>query len=174
MKKLLIFSSLFLLTACSSSQPSAIEGRVISCSSITTNINSGDKLQCLDGSEGAVVQAITGPAVLNVWGSWCAPCKDEIPIFRSFYMKSSGKVALIGVDVEESRVEDAQKFVKENGMSWPILFDKENSTRGYFGMGVPVTWFIDKSGHVAYKHVGVITSEAQLFTLTSKHLGVEI
>ena len=41
-------------------------------------------------------------------------------------------------------------------------------------MGVPVTWFIDDAGRVTYKHVGVITSEAQLIDLTSKHLGVNI
>jgi esterase/lipase superfamily enzyme len=59
-------------------------------------------------------------------------------------------------------------------MTWPNFYDRENETRRYFGMGVPVTWFIDSSGKAAFKKIGVIKSESELVELTEKYLGVKI
>jgi cytochrome c biogenesis protein CcmG/thiol:disulfide interchange protein DsbE len=59
-------------------------------------------------------------------------------------------------------------------MTWPNFYDRENITRSYFGMGVPVTWFIDAQGKVTFKKIGVIKSEQELIDLTAEHLGVEI
>jgi thiol-disulfide isomerase/thioredoxin len=112
--------------------------------------------------------------IVNVWGSWCGPCKEEIPIFRSFYEKAKDKVSLVGVDVEESSIEDGRKFVEENGITWPNLYDPDGRSRLYFGMGVPVTWFIAADGSVAGKKIGVITDESELITLTNKYLGVKL
>jgi len=112
--------------------------------------------------------------IVNVWGSWCGPCKEEIPIFRSFYEKAKGKVALIGVDVEEANLNDGRKFVAGNGITWPNLYDSDGRSREYFGMGVPVTWFIAADGSVAGTKIGVIKNEIELITLTNKYLGVRL
>ena len=58
-------------------------------------------------------------------------------------------------------------------MKWPILFDRDNSTRDLFGMGVPVTWFIDASGRVAYKHYGAFVSTEAIEIAVAEHLGVK-
>jgi hypothetical protein len=97
-----------------------------------------------------------------------------MPIFRSFYAKANGKLQLIGVDVEESSIEAGRSFVVKNGITWPNLYDGDGRSRKYFGMGVPVTWFIAPDGSVAYKHIGVLKSEIELITLTSKYLGVKL
>jgi hypothetical protein len=60
------------------------------------------------------------------------------------------------------------------GMTWPNLFDAKGITRKNFGMGVPVTWFIDQRGTVVYKHVGVVKSTDELIDLTNKYLKVAI
>jgi thiol-disulfide isomerase/thioredoxin len=112
--------------------------------------------------------------IINVWGSWCGPCKEEIPILRSFYKKVEATVVLVGVDVEEASIKDGQAFVENNGITWPNLFDSTGSSRAYFGMGVPVTWFIASDGSVVYKHIGVIKNEIELITLTSKYLRVKL
>ncbi len=112
--------------------------------------------------------------IVNVWGSWCAPCKEEIPIFRSFYKRAKGKLQLVGVDVEEASIKDGQNFVLTHGMTWPNLFDSDGRSRTYFGMGVPVTWFIAADGTVAYKKIGVLKNEIELIALTSKYLGVRL
>jgi thiol-disulfide isomerase/thioredoxin len=175
MKKIVVAAMLLLLTACSPSS-SFVQGEVISCKSISQDptLTGGIDLDCLDGSEGAQLGALRGPIVVNVWGSWCGPCKEEIPVFREFHEKAKDKVQLIGVDVEEANLNDGRTFVERNGITWPNLFDSDGRSRQYFGMGVPVTWFIAADGSVAYKHIGIIKDLDQILALTEKHLGVSL
>ena len=175
MKKALVLLSVLLLTSCSVST-SHVKGEVVSCESINQDSSfiGGIELECLDGTSGAQLGALQGPMVINVWGSWCGPCKEEIPIFRAFYEKTKGSVQLIGVDVEEASIEDGRDFVEHNGITWPNLYDPDGRSRKYFGMGVPVTWFIAADGSVAGKKIGVITDVEELITLTNKYLGVQL
>lgn len=163
-----------LLTGCTS-QSTAVPklGAVVSCGSIPLSpSNEGVEIPCLDGKSEIHFKQLKGPLILNVWGSWCAPCKEEIPIFRSFYSKAKTQINLLGVNVEEARRADAINFVVKNGMTWPNLIDPDGRTRGLFGMGVPVTWFIDSTGKVVHKKIGVLRSEEELRSLTSKYLNI--
>ena len=174
MKRLAMAVAVLLLAGCSSPSEK-IAGEVVSCESILSSATENSiMLDCLDGTDGASINGIKGPAIINVWGSWCGPCKEEMPVLRSFYEKAQGKLALIGVDVEEASIEDGRKFVKNNGITWPNLYDADGKSRAYFGMGVPVTWFIAADGRVAYKHIGVIKSEKELISMTSKYLDVKL
>ena len=174
MKRLAMAVAVLLLAGCSSPSEK-IAGEVVSCESILSSATENSiMLDCLDGTDGASINGIKGPAIINVWGSWCGPCKEEMPILRSFYEKAQGKLALIGVNVEEASIEDGRKFVENNGITWPNLYDADGKSRAYFGMGVPVTWFIAADGSVAYKHIGVIKSEKDLISMTSKYLGVKL
>ena len=174
MKRLAMAVAVLLLAGCSSPSEK-IAGEVVSCESILSSATENSiMLDCLDGTDGASINGIKGPAIINVWGSWCGPCKEEMPLLRSFYEKAQGKLALIGVDVEEASIEDGRKFVENNGITWPNLYDADGKSRAYFGMGVPVTWFIAADGSVAYKHIGVIKSEKELISMTSKYLGVKL
>ena len=174
MKRLAMAVAVLLLAGCSSPSEK-IAGEVVSCESILSSATENSiMLDCLDGTDGASINGIKGPAIINVWGSWCGPCKEEMPILRSFYEKAQDNLALIGVDVEEASIEDGRKFVKNNGITWPNLYDADGESRAYFGMGVPVTWFIAADGNVAYKHIGVIKSEKELISMTSKYLGVKL
>jgi len=174
MKRLALAVAVLLLAGCSSPSEK-IAGEVVSCESISSSTSENSiTLDCLDGSDGASINEIKGPAIINVWGSWCGPCKEEMPVLRSFYEKVQGKLALIGVDVEEASIEDGRKFVENYGITWPNLYDADGKSRVYFGMGVPVTWFIAVDGSVAYKHIGVIKSEKEFISLTLKYLGVKL
>ncbi len=174
MKRVAIAVAVILLAGCSSPSEK-VAGQVVSCESVSSSTTQDSLvLDCLDGGVGASVDSIKGPAIINVWGSWCGPCKEEMPILRSFYKKAQGKVQLIGVDVEEASIADGRKFVENNGITWPNLFDSDGKSRAYFGMGVPVTWFIAPDGRVAYKHIGVLKNEIELISLTSKYLGVKL
>ena len=156
--------SALLLTSCGTSTPKSVGGgSVISCSTIPTDATktSGTTLECLDGNSKVLLESIKGPALINVWGSWCIPCREEMPYLRA--LAATGKVQIIGIDVEEADMESARKFVVDQGMTWPNLYDKDGSTKSSFGMGVPVTWYLNGDGEVAYKHLGVLKSEAQLF-----------
>ncbi len=115
-----------------------------------------------------------GPLIVNVWGSWCGPCADEIPLFVEFHHQANGKVKLLGIAVEEAKAQDSKDFIIANGITWPNLYDAKGVTRSTFGMGVPVTWFIDEQGAVVYKHIGVVKSTDELIDLTNKYLKVKI
>ena len=91
-------------------------------------------------------------------------------MIRSFYSKNQAKLGIVGIDVEEAKKSDGADFVIANGMTWPILVDPDGRSRGFFGMGVPDTWFIDTDGTVRYKKIGVLKSEQELRDLASKYL----
>lgn len=170
----LIISTL-LLTSCGTETPKSVgNGKVISCSTITTDENktSGTTLECLDGNSKVLLESIKGPAIINVWGSWCTPCREEMPYLRE--LAATGKVQIIGIDVEEKSMEAARKFVVEQGMTWPNLYDKDGSTKSSFGMGVPITWYLNSKSEVAYKHIGVLKSKDQLFSDVEKYLGIKL
>ena len=95
-------------------------------------------------------------------------------MIRSFYSKSQSAVHLVGVDVEEAKRSDGSDFVIANGMTWPILVDPDARSRGFFGMGVPVTWFIDANGVVVHKKIGVLKSEQELRDLSNKYLHLNL
>ena len=174
MKKLCaIVLSLITLTGCSLTQPIPIKGEVVSCASIKVAPSAGIALDCLDGTPGVAVDSIVGPALINVWGSWCEPCKQELPHFAHYLAQNGNRVQLIGVDVEEKSPAVARKFVTTHGMTWPILYDANGSTRGKFGMGVPVTWFVDASGKVTHKKYGPFHSPEEIQLDVIKYLGVK-
>jgi peroxiredoxin len=97
-----------------------------------------------------------------------------MPYFVELNDQAKGKVKLLGIAVEEAKSQDSKDFIVANGMTWPNLYDAKGETRGTFGMGVPVTWFIDEQGTVVYKHIGVVKSTKELIDLTVKYLKVEI
>ena len=176
MKRALVLVATLLLAGCADSEPVAQKGEVISCANVPSDssVKSGTLVECVDGSKGLALESLRGPMIVNVWGSWCASCLDEIPDFVSFYAKAKEKVALVGVAVEESSPENSKRFILNNGITWPNYYDRDSKSRGYFGMGVPVTWFIAPDGKVKYKKIGIVKSEAELIELTEKYLGIKI
>ena len=172
-KSAAVLAGLLLLTSCGNSAP-VITGEVVACNHIST-INNSSKdltLDCLDGSPGVNINAIKGPAIVNVWGSWCEPCKRELPYFTEFYQTMDPQIQLIGIDVEEKRIEDGRMFARTHGIMWPNLYDAKGLTRSQFGMGVPVTWFIDSEGKVLYKKIGPFESTEELRVMTFNYFGL--
>ena len=176
MKKVFALASLLsalILTGCGE-EPVIVTGEVVACNQLALIDNPSEEVvaECLDSSPGVNVAAIKGPAIINVWGSWCDPCKDELKYFSEYFQTKDPQVQLIGVDVEEKRIEDGRMFARTNGIMWPNLYDADGSTRKYFGMGVPVTWFIDDAGKVLYKKIGPIKSTEELRSLSFKYFGL--
>ena len=176
MKRLSVIAICVLSLVACTTTPSAIsKGELVDCSSLVVDSNkNGTQLDCLDGSAGITLEALRGPAVVNVWGSWCGPCQDEIPLFVDFYSKAKDKVVLLGIDVEEAQVADGRHFVETRGITWPNLYDPDGRTASALGMGVPVTYFVDAEGVTVYKKIGVITSVQELQMLTEKYLGIKV
>lgn len=144
-----------------------------SCSTIkTVSVKKGTLLPCLDGVGSTAFEAIRGPVLVNVWGSWCEPCQQEIP--HLVEVARLNKVGIVGIDVEERNMQSGRAFVASHKMSWPQLYDVKAKTRGIFGMGVPVTWFIDAHGKVVYKQIGLFQSTRQIKELVQKYFGITL
>ena len=166
-------SDLTALTGCAEKVPTKYtDGKVIGCSDIKIEGNTGLQVPCLGDATLVNLESLRGPMLLNVWGSWCAPCQDEIPFLRHFYDKYQGKVQIVGLDVEEPNKTAPQSFIKSNGITWPSLYDPDGRTRKLIGMGVPVTWFIDETGKVVYKKIGVFTDYKELEQSAKKYFNL--
>ena len=177
MKKVLILLLALSLTGCSSITNSMSSiGEVVDCVEVDHVAAKADDtlLNCLSGTEKISVESLRGPLIVNVWGSWCGPCKQEMPYFVDFHHQANGKVKLLGIAVEEAKAQDSKDFIISYGITWPNLYDAKGVTRAIFGMGVPVTWFIDEQGTVVYKHIGVVETTEELIELTAKYLKVAI
>ena len=176
---LIVFT--LLLSGCSSqkSDVASVAGVVPDCSTIervTTEIKSLE-MPCLDGSEIINFHAIRGPIVVNVWGSWCVGCREEMPYFVDLYANDyfkSGEIKLLGVDVQETTPQDGKDFVKSYGMSWPHLIDIEDNSKTLFGPGVPVTWFIDANGDVVDQKIGAYSNKEELFQQVEKAFKIKL
>ena len=123
MKRLAIALVGFLfISGCTTTNSAISKGELVDCSTLAVDSTvTGTQLDCLDGSAGITLEALRGPAIVNVWGSWCGPCQDEIPLFVDFYERAKGKVTLLGVDVEEAQINDGRHFVETRGITWPNL-----------------------------------------------------
>jgi len=98
------------------------------------------------------------PVVLNLWASWCGPCRSEMPAFDEAAALNPG-VVFIGVAVDDA-LSDAQGFADEIGVTYPLAFDADNAVvDAYPALGLPATFFITPDGGIAIRHFGPLTVE---------------
>lgn len=97
--------------------------------------------------------------LLNVWASWCAPCRLEHPLLVE--IEQSKLVPIVGLNYKD-RPEDALKFLAQLGDPYVASASDRDGRVGidYGVYGVPETFVIDKRGQIRHKHVGPLTSEA--------------
>ncbi len=87
--------------------------------------------------------------LVNLWASWCAPCRSETPALERLYRENSAKgLVVLGIDQGESAVA-AGAFAREMKLSYPILLDEDQQYgRAYAAVGLPTTLVIDRTGHI--------------------------
>lgn len=93
--------------------------------------------------------------ILNFWGTWCEPCRDEMPALQemSETLKNQG-VLVLGVNNGELDV-TVQAFVKQYGLTFPILLDKRlDISKAYQVVNLPTTYFIKHDGTLAMRVIG--------------------
>ena len=96
---------------------------------------------------------------LNFWGSWCPPCRMEMPAFQEVYEEYDGRVVIIGVGVNDSEA-NLLGFAKEKGITYPIIWDRTSEVaRKYRIRSLPTTYRIDQKGVMTGVAMGALTKE---------------
>jgi thiol-disulfide isomerase/thioredoxin len=101
--------------------------------------------------------------LLNYWATWCGPCKAEIPIFNELYAQYKDKgFVVLGISSDDD-APTLREFVKKTPMTYPVLLAEEREdvldAAGPI-YGYPTSFFIDRSGAVCGRHVGLGTKQS--------------
>lgn len=133
------------------------------------------ELRCLGKGPKVNLSRLRGPMLLNVWASWCEPCRAEVPELQAFYVKAKGKVGLLGIDFTDSAA-SAQDFAGNIGMTYPSVVDADGEThfKSFQSAGPPETIFLAADGSVAFRKSGPFKSVAEIERLVREHLGVTL
>ncbi len=93
---------------------------------------------------------------LNIWATWCPPCREEMPAMESLYAKMKGQAfEILAVSIDKSGAEAVAPFMKQNNLSFPALLDPKGTTQELYRIsGVPETFIIDKNGIIVSKIIG--------------------
>jgi cytochrome c biogenesis protein CcmG/thiol:disulfide interchange protein DsbE len=96
------------------------------------------------------------PMVVNLWASWCIPCRSEAPLLAEAHSQLGDEVRFIGVATEDTQV-DAEAFVAEFSMTFENYFDRNGEVKAWVGsMGLPTTFFVAPGGQIVSTVFGVI------------------
>jgi peroxiredoxin len=112
----------------------------------------------LDGSQDALDKYRGRVVLLNLWASWCVPCRQEMPDLQRLYVTEAGRgLVVLGVDQGES-AEAAGAFARAHGVTFPILLDQDQRYgRAYAAVGLPTSVIVDRSGHIVRGIDGMLT-----------------
>ena len=92
--------------------------------------------------------------VVNFWASWCVPCRDEAPVLQTTYERYRDQgLVVLGIDVNDFH-QDARRFMKRYGLTYPVVYDGKGSTVGKWGVrGFPETFFVDRTGKLVGERI---------------------
>jgi len=118
--------------------------------------------------DSASIAGLAGKVVLlNIWATWCHPCRDEIPYLETLYEKHrTDGFEIVGVSVD-ARGQDSEirDFVKEFRMTYPIWHDPDERVQSTFlALGVPASYLIDRRGVLRWRRIGVIRASDTTLT----------
>lgn len=100
------------------------------------------------------------PYLLNIWASWCVPCREEAPLLAREWRRARPRGFLfVGLDMQDAK-EDARAFMDHFGIDYLNIRDPTNATmRRYGATGIPETYFINARGEVVNHVIGVVSRE---------------
>ncbi len=116
-------------------------------------------LTTLDGKEASLKNASGKLLLLNLWATWCPPCRAEMPSMQKLYDRLSGKgfemYAVAGPTPPRETLEKIEAYIQDNGYSFPVPIDTEMRVNALYGTGsIPTTWLISPEGVIIARLVG--------------------
>jgi peroxiredoxin len=105
------------------------------------------------------------PLILNFWGTFCPPCRNEMPALQKQYEKWKDQgLELVGINLSEDRL-TVESFIRQVGVDFPILLDKDKKIEKLYGLKqYPTTFFISSDGKIQEVVIGGLLSEEEIET----------
>ena len=115
------------------------------------------------GGRSVDTNALAGRIVIvDFWATWCPPCREEIPHFAALYAKYQPRIEILGVSLDDGGESVVAPFLREQGVSYPVIMGTEALAAAFGGIrGLPTTFIIDQRGRIYKKYVGY--QEAETF-----------
>lgn len=135
------------------------------------------ELPCFGSPRSVDLATLRGPAVISLWASWCAPCRDELPVLQDFAERHGDEVTVLGVDYADRQTGNAGDLLLEAGVTYPQLADPGGELQGADPLrvpGLPGLVLVDAQGRVAHQEYGELDGRAQLERLVAEHLGLAL
>jgi len=122
------------------------------------------KVDLLDGKTFDVNAERGNVVFLNLWATWCGPCRFEIPELQKLHDEyAAKKFKVVGVSLDESGKDTVQQFVTEQKMTYPIALDPEGKLANIFQTTViPTSVLIDRKGKIVWKRYGAVSVDSEL------------
>ena len=112
-----------------------------------------------DSFEGVLVGLRGTPVIVNIWASWCSPCRTETPLLERTWRAHRGKVMIIGV-ASKDEPSASRAFMDEFHVTYPNVFDGSGQIRERLGLrGFPTTYVFDATGRLRTTIVGGLTEQ---------------
>jgi peroxiredoxin len=120
------------------------------------------KLKTLSGQEISLSGLRGKVVILDFWASWCAPCKDEMPVLERLHKKYGSKgLVIVGISVD-NELANAKKFIDGVKVTFPIVHDAKKSVAdAYKPPRMPTSLVLDREGKVRFVHAGFRKEDAQ-------------
>ena len=130
-------------------------------------------LELLGGGQVTLSELRGKGVVINLWASWCPPCRAEMPAIQRVYEKTRGRgleVLAVNTTFQDSE-RDAAGFVQELGLTFPVPLDRSGTvSRQYQLRALPSTFFVDREGIIRKVIIGGPMSEATIQTAVEEIL----
>ena len=154
---ILSIAILYLLSCSSSENKEAANNAPGMASGAQSTAGSGPRFMALDieGNMHTLEEYKGKPLILNFWGTWCPPCRRELPDLKKIYAEYNPQgLEIIGLAVNDSPAQ-VRSFAEKMGLGWVMLIANRESAMSYqIGAGVPVTIFLDREGNEISRAIG--------------------
>ena len=129
---------------------------------------------CLGGGTLDLTRAPGVPTVVNLWASWCGPCREELPLMQELADTAGDRVRVVGI-VSKDGEPQAESFGADAGVTFPNAFDGEGDLMAELGLNaLPYTMFLAADGTLVHSELGPVESTEELQELVAAYLGVQL
>jgi len=121
------------------------------------------ELKTMDGETMKLSDFRGKKLIVNLWATWCPPCRAEMPDMQKFYEENKNKgieILSVNLTASEQQPENIDKFIEEFGITFPVVLDEKNSVADHYQVvSIPTSYIIDSRGVIQQKIIGPMNKE---------------